>query len=169
MSSSELEDTKHRLAQAEEETRLLKESTEATRGQRVADLQAELDEARTVAERLREKAWEDADQLHKEQETREAVQQRVAEVKENLAKCVSECDALKTAKESEAVKVKQLGRVNQELTLQASSAREELRQASEIASAAFLDLPRSAEDACRFYSTSPEGTNDQRRLFWLQF
>ena len=159
---------------------------------RAADLQAELDKARVEADQLRSSAQKSTDLLTEDQENCKAIQARVAEAESNLSKCVTECDTLKDAKETDATEIRRLSQEHQEVTSQASVAKEELRQAAEIISgkpyllqcvfgqrsfpgltqvwrlpAAFPDLPRSAEEARQFFDAHPDVADEQQKLFWL--
>ena len=71
--------------------------------QHVAALQAELDKAHAKAQSLKEKVAENAELLRKEQEICGAAQSKVVEVEKDLSKQLMECDALKAAKDADAV------------------------------------------------------------------
>jgi hypothetical protein len=95
---------------------------------------AMLDKARAEVDGQKEKAKESTDLLWKEQENREATQTWVTVTEEELTKCVTEHDALKAAKDTDAAEIKKFGRDVQQAMFQVTSVKKELGQALEIAS-----------------------------------
>ena len=74
-----------------------------------------------------------AEELAEEQYTRQAAQSRISEVEEDLKSVVTEHDALKTSKEKDAAELKKLSLERQEAASRANVAKEEFRQATDIA------------------------------------
>lgn len=71
--------------------------------------------------------------LQRSKKTRQAAHARITKVEENLLTDAKERDALKTSKEKDAAELKKLAQERQEATSRANVAKEELRQATEIA------------------------------------
>lgn len=147
-------------------------------GQCIAVLESELQKAR-------EEAAVNADLIHKEKGTCKAAQSKVAEVEGDLSNRIKECNLLKSEKDTLATDVRRLGMDLKEARFQATSTKEELKQASDITSgkpyllqsifgsrafpgltqvwrllAAIPDLPLSAEQACLFYRGSSDEAHE---------
>lgn len=161
--SSELEEVKRRLAQAEQDA----EKAEAAE-KRLADARAELERARIEAEQLKASAQENVRLLAEEQKTHKAAQARITEVEGDLLALVTERETLKTAQEKDAAELTKLAWERQEAVSRANAAKDKLQQATEIAVGAFADLPRSVEEACQHFGASAAPAEPQK-AFWLQF
>lgn len=158
----------------------------------LAVLRTELEKSWSEAEQQKAAALQSAKELAEEQKTRRAAQARISKVEEDLKSVYTERDALKVNLEKNASELKKSSADYLEAVTQARAAKEELRQATNIAagkpyllqcvfgsqafpeltqnwriSGAFSDLPRNVEEACRYFS----GCDDEsaQKSFWMQF
>lgn len=155
-------------------------------------MRAELEKARSEAEQQKAAALKSAEELVEEKDTRQAAQSRISEVEEDLKGVITERDTLKTSKEKDAAELKKLSMEHQEAASRANAAKEERRQATDIAaskpyllqcifgsqafpeltqnwriSGAFSDLQQSVEDACQHFSGRDDAA--EQKSFWMQF
>ena len=149
-------------------------------------LWSELQKARQEAEQQKAAAEQASEQLTKEKEAASKHAARVVEVEEDLKGLYVQCDTLQDGQKKKAAELEKLGLACKEAQTQARAAREELQQVKQIAASkpyllnsvfggirfaqlmqiwcssdAFMDLPRSASDACHYYG-SCEGDAEQK-------
>ena len=149
-------------------------------------LRAELKKTQQEADQQKAAAEKASSELAEEKAARGKDQARVIEVEEDLKGLYVQRDTLQDDQKKKAAELEKLGLACKEAQTQARADREELQQVKQIAAGkpyllrcvfgdvrsaqltqiwrsldAFMDLPRSAADACQYYG-SLEGDAEQK-------
>ncbi|XP_020150077.4 uncharacterized protein [Aegilops tauschii subsp. strangulata] len=168
--SKELDELNYKHEWSEEDLNLLlKEQMDKAQAAtaEMEALRAELKNAQTEAEQQRATSEKSNTELSEERDARRKDQARILEVEQDLKGLYAERDVLQADKKNDAAELKRLELAHNEAQVQARSDREELRQVSEIAAGTFVDLPRSAADACQYFNEREDAA--EQKAFWAQF
>ncbi|XBH56015.1 hypothetical protein VPH35_077949 [Triticum aestivum] len=167
--AAEVSELKRRLKLADDDIDRINKRFDEAQGSaaEVETLKSTLARAKEQAKASKAAADKAAVDLRTEQVARNQYEERVAEVEQELKDVASKCEALEEKNTAQAADLAKALQEAKEVWTESREAREEIRQAEQIAADAFADLPRSAVDAAQFFRAQEGNTTE--KLLWSQF
>nr|XP_020165653.1 tropomyosin-2-like [Aegilops tauschii subsp. strangulata] len=167
--ATEVSELKRKLELADEDLIRINMRFDEAQGSaaEVETLKGDLARAKEQARVSQAAADKAAADLKAEQVACRRYEERVTEVEQELKDATDKCEALEEKNKAQAADLTKALQGAKEARTESRAAREEIKQAEQIAANAFADLPKSAADASQYFRAQ-EG-NTTAKLFWSQY